>query len=801
MTTPASPDGDFSTLFNFLPIGAYRSLPDGRALRANRALVAFNGYSTEAQLLEAAQNIGVDWYVQPDRRAEFQRLLERDGFVRGFVSEVYRYRTRERVWVSENAHKVRDASGRVLFYEGTVEDITDQIHNQMALRDSEERLRLITSQVPGAVFAVYTRRSGEREYRYVSSGIRDIYGFEPEDLMRNPSLFERYLHPDDRALFERDGRAIQAGPVVLETEFRVVLPGGRVRWVCNRSCPASVDAEGVLRVGVQFDITDRKEAEAALHASEVLWKLALESAGDGVWDWNPSTGEGFVSPGIKAILGYPEGADVDLEALVHPDDVAQTFADRQAHFEGRAPAYRNEHRLRHRDGSWKWVLSRGMVIARDEQGRPLRMVGTHTDITEHKQAEALHRALEAQLRESQKMEAIGTLAGGVAHDFNNLLAAILGNLVLAREDIGPNHPAQESLSEINRAAIRARQLVQQILTFSRRQTQEMVRQPLTPLVSDALRLLRSLLPAGVRLVAHLPEHALPVQADATQIQQVLMNLCTNAWQSLAGRADGSITVALDDVRLDASRALRMGALAGGRYARLSVADNGPGMDEETQRRVFEPFFTTKGPGEGTGLGLAVVHGIVKAHQGAIELHSRPGQGARFDIYLPLAPDAGPDGDDDGASPEPASPAQPLAEAPAAPPPGKHVIYIDDYEALVFLVGRLLRKRGYRVSTFGTGAAALEWVRAHPQEPVDLVVTDQNMPGFSGVEVARRLRQIRPRLRVAVVSGHVSDELLAEAAAAGVYEVMGKQDRMDVLGESIRVLLETPAGENSGAAAA
>jgi len=327
--------------------------------------------------------------------------------------------------------------------------------------------------------------------------------------------------------------------------------------------------------------------------------------------------------------------------------------------------------------------------------------------------------------------------------------------------------------------------VQQILTFSRRQTQEMVRQPLTPLVEEALGLMRSLLPAGLKLVARLPAAGLPVLADATQMQQVLMNLCTNAWQAMERRS-GDITVALREVRLDASQGLQIGGLAGGTYACLSVADNGPGMDEATQQRIFEPFFTTKAPGAGTGLGLAVVHGIVKAHRGVIALHSRPGEGARFDVYLPLASGA--------EGPQAEVPAAASAVPAAAPlAQGKHVVYIDDYEALVFLVGRLLRKQGYRASTFESGEAALAWLREHPDDPVDLVVTDQNMPGLSGVEVARELRGLRPGLRVAIVSGHVNDKLIADATDAGVCEVMGKQDSMDALGEAIRELLERATG--------
>jgi len=781
MPSPSAPLGDFSTLFNFLPIGAYRSSSEGVMLRANPALVKLNGYASEAAMLENVNRISSDWYVMPGRRGEFRRRLERDGFVQGFVSEVLRHQGGQHLWVSENAHAVRDAGGQLLYYEGTVEDITEGTLAQLALRQSEEQLRLITSQMPGMVFVVHVTSAGQRSYRFVSSGVRDIYGFGPEDLMRDPMLIARHRHPEDASRIEEDMQKINQGPVELGGEFRIVLPDGQIKWVFRRSCTVSSDADGFLRVGVLLDITERKAAEAALRENEALWKLALESAGDGVWDWNIATGEEFFSSRILAMFGFAEGEITHLaEALdnrTHPDDVAQMLADRQAHFDGHTPVYRNEHRVRCKDGSWKWVLSRGMVIARDAAGAPLRMVGTHTDITELKQAEAQQRLLEAQLRESQKMEAIGTLAGGVAHDFNNLLAAILGNLALAREDVGPDHLAQESLQEISRAAIRARQLVQQILTFSRRQTQAMQLQPLTPLLLEALGLLRSLLPAGVRMDTRLPEASLLVLADATQVQQVLINLCTNAWQALEGRP-GDIFVALEARQVDAAQALQLGDLPPGAYACLSVTDDGPGMSAETRRRLFEPFFTTKPPGAGTGLGLAVVHGIVKAHRGAIAVHSRPGAGTRFDIYLPLAGETG------TLQPERA----PAPEAPVSEASGRHVVYIDDYEALVFLVGRLLRKQGFRVSTFESGEAALDWLRTH-DEPVDLVVTDQNMPGLSGVDVARAIRRLRPGQRIAIVSGHVSDELLAEAAAAGVNEVLGKQDSMEALGAAIRQLLE------------
>ena len=337
-------------------------------LRANQALVRLNGYDTEDELLAAVNDIALEWYVDPARRGEFKRLLESQGFVRGFVSEIHRHRTRERVWISENAHGVRDASGVLRYFEGTVEDVTERMRDQKALRESEEQLRLITAHVPGAVFLVYVRRDGQREYRFLSAGIRDIYGFEAEDLMRTPSLLARYFHPEDQALLEKDRQAILAGQGNLETEFRVVLPDGTIKWISNRSSAVSSDAEGFLRVGMLLDITDRKAAEAALHASEALWKLALEGAGDGVWDWNLATGEEFFSRGIKSMFGYDEedipNLSAEMDARTHPDDVPQMNADRQAHFDGRAPVYRNEHRIRCKDGSYKWVSSRGKVISR-----------------------------------------------------------------------------------------------------------------------------------------------------------------------------------------------------------------------------------------------------------------------------------------------------------------------------------------------------------------------------------------------------------------------------------------------------
>ena len=438
--------------------------------------------------------------------------------------------------------------------------------------------------------------------------------------------------------------------------------------------------------------------------------------------------------------GVAEDADPRVHELL-------ALRDREGHARGVVT-------LRRGDGT---LFEAEVASARytDPAGRVMSSVFVR-DISRRVADEHARVQLERQLRESQKLEAVGTLAGGIAHDFNNILGSVLGNAALARMDLAADHAAQLSLDQIVKAGTRARALVQQILAFSRRQPTTLASQALQPLIADTISLLRATLPAGVRLDPSLPEAPLYVTGDATQIVQLLVNLCTNAWHAL-GQRHGVIGIGLEAVTF-ADGAAPAGLSPGG-YGHLWVRDAGHGIDAETLPRIFEPFFTTKPVGQGTGLGLAVVHGIVSAHHGAILVDSQAGYGSCFHVYLPRA---------EAAPPAP-------AETPPLPPAsaGGHVLHIDDDEVVALMSERLLERAGFRVTSLRSPLEALVVLQAHPRD-FALVVTDHNMPELSGIELARRVAAIRADLPVVLATGYLTEALREEALRAGVRALLRKE---------------------------
>jgi len=408
-----------------------------------------------------------------------------------------------------------------------------------------------------------------------------------------------------------------------------------------------------------------------------------------------------------------------------------------------------------RDGT-KVVVASRWSLQRDEQGRPAATLETNNDVTARKQAEAAKERLEAQLRQSQKLEAMGTFAGGIAHDFNNILGAILGYGELAQKVVAEGSAPRRHLDQVMHAGGRAKALVERILAFSRSGLGEREPVHVQSVIEETLDMLAASLPADVRLDKELEAGDAAVVGDATQLHQVVMNLCTNAAHAM--EHGGVLRVAVDHVEMPERRLLSHGTLSPCPYIRLVVSDTGPGIPPTVLERMFDPFFTTKGVGEGTGLGLSLVHSIVADLGGAIDVATKLGAGTIFAIWLPVAGHA----------------ARPVVETVRDLPRGngEAVMIVDDERSLVMFAEETLAELGYEPTGFDSSAAALQAFSADPRR-FDLVLTDETMPDLTGTELAREIRRLRPDIPIVLMSGYSGAQLAERAHAAGVRDVLRK----------------------------
>ncbi len=657
--------------------------------------------------------------------------------------------------------------GQVEWMVGTNLDVTEHQKTEAA----RSQLAAIVENSNDAIMS----RSLEGTILTWNAGAERLLGYTAAEAIGKSSDF---LIPANRKSNRaKNTEALLSGaPIPTDTD-RMTKDCRVIDVISSHSPIRGVDGEIVGVSMILQDITERKQLQ------EMRAKLAAvaEGSSDAIILRDIEGKIVFWNKSASRIFGYvPEeviGKDSDF--LVPPELMEKRQQNRKLLKQGVAVSDYETVR-RHKDGTLVHV-SMSLSVVRGADANIIGTASTVRDITARKQAEAERLALEAQLRESQKMEAIGTLAGGIAHDFNNALAIILGNAELARRNAANNPSVLESVEEIRKAGARVRNLVQQILSFSRRQPAERKPIDLAPVVIEATRLLRATLPARLSLEVHYDETP-TVLADASLIEQVLINLATNAMQAMHS-GPGRIDIRLDTVTALTGAHLVLEALRArhpGSTVRITVSDTGPGMDAGTKKRIFEPFFTTKPVGEGTGLGLSVVHGIVQGHEGAITVDSEPGKGTTFTVYLPVA--------EAEASTQPVNPGTEASPPALVLDGGPRILYLDDDESVVFLVERLLKQRGYRVAAHTRQKDALQALRADPAA-VDLVLTDYNMPGMSGLDVAREARAIRPDLPVAVTSGFIDEALRAQAEGAGVRELIFKADEVEVFCDAVQRLLQ------------
>jgi PAS domain S-box-containing protein len=485
------------------------------------------------------------------------------------------------------------------------------------------------------------------------------------------------------------------------------------------------------------EFSDHKKIEEALRHSETLYREAQEIAHLGHWELDLQINRLIWSEEIFKIFeidptDFSESYDTFL-TLIHPDDRHVVDQAYRLSLEKKTP-YDVIHRLKMADGRIKYVHERGQSQW-NEDGHPVRTIGTVQDITPSKEAELARERLENQLRQSQKLEALGTLVSGIAHDFNNILSIILGYTELSLEQVTQESILYDNMEEIFNATIRARELVAQILSFARSQPQQKCVLEIQLIIKEVLKLIRSTLPASINIHQSLATNA-KVLADSVQLHQVFMNLFTNAAHAMTDCETGFLSVELDVIDLDENDIKRFVDITPGRYIKLSVGDTGTGMAPDVKERIFEPFFTTKPKGIGTGLGLSVVHGIIKNHGGLILAYSEEGVGTTFKIFLPVID---------------ALEVDATVKLPVVPTGTERIFVVDDEPAIMNLLKRMLSSLGYTVEAAADPLVALTSLKRSYRE-FDLLIADMNMPRMSGTRLAERLMAEGASFPVIITSG-------------------------------------------------
>jgi len=638
---------------------------------------------------------------------------------------------------------------------------TEQARAEEARRQGEERFRALIEHGADAVALV----APDGTLLFASHSIERLLGFAPAELVGHPG-FER-VHPDDAPRLHAALRDIIASP---GTPASLEL-----RWRHKDGSWRHIDAVAVDRLAepavgaivVNFrDVSERRTAEAALRESEERYRTLVEGVRDIIFALSPEGTIASLNPAFETITGLrrEEWVGQPFERLVHPEDLplALELLGRVVRGEVR-PA--SQFRVRTAKGDYR--VGEFSATPQLHEGRLVGILGIGRDVTERVQ-------LEQQLRQAQKMEAVGRLAGGIAHDFNNILTAITGYADLLLEDLGATDPRRQDADEIHKAADRAAGLTRQLLAFSRQQVLQPTVLEVNKLVSDLEKMLRRLLGEDVELGTRLAPTTGRVKADPGQLEQVIMNLAVNARDAMPN--GGKLTLETGNVDLDEAYATDHYPARAGPFVLLAVSDTGVGMSDETQAHMFEPFFTTKEKGKGTGLGLATVYGIIKQSGGFIWVYSEVGHGTTFKLYLPRVEEL-------------AERASQPAQAPARAARGTETVLVVEDEAPVRSVARqVLERHGYTVLEAPSAEAALDIVTRY-SGAIHLLLTDVVMPGLNGRELANRLAGLRPDARVIFMSGYTDDAVTRHGVLERGSAYVQKPFTPDAIARKVREVLD------------
>ncbi|MBN2243570.1 MAG: PAS domain S-box protein [Acidobacteria bacterium] len=696
----------------------------------NPAMERITGYSTRELKTHGIEKLFSD-------SASYQKLLwslSESGAVQEWEAQLTR-KDGDPCVALLNIEQAKLGGQRVFF--AYMRDITKRKRIAESLQESKERFRLIAESID-EVFLMSDRGKAV----YVSPAFDRLWGRPRQDVCRDPELLLETIHPDDRERVAAAQATRDAGKP-FDLEYRIRRPDGSVRYIWDRGFPVLDESGQIDRyVSVAKDITERSLAVQALKESEERYRTAIEHCNDGVAIAKETTNL-FVNQRYVDMFGYDKPEDLvgkPVSLTMNPEEFEKQKSIMLRRQKGDPVPSRYEMQGIRKDGKPVDIeISATRTVYRGESVS----LAYVRDITERKNAERENAKLQEQIRQSQKMEAIGVLAGGVAHDFNNLIMVINGYSDFLLNDLDPDDPRRKEVEQIKDAGQRAATLTAQLLAFSRKQMLSPKILDLNTTIEDMSKMLRRLIGEDIELVSITRTGLGMISADPGQIQQIIMNLVGNAREAMP--RGGKITIETANVDLDENYTQKHAAVTSGPHVMLAISDNGTGMDEETQARVFEPFFSTKGPGKGTGLGLSTVYGIVKQSGGTIWLYSEPGKGTTFKIYFPRVL---------GAAEKYAGAVRTALE----PMRTETVLVVEDEPAVRGLAVRILKKQGYKVLEASNGKDALAVAR-ECADKIDLVLTDVVMPGMSGRELAAQMEILRPGIKSLYISGYTSNAIV------------------------------------------
>jgi len=768
----------YSSLVENLPTSVYRRDLDGRFTFANKKFCATLGKTVD-------QIIGkTDFDFYPPELAEKYREDDLKVIKTGEVLERIEENQPpggKRIYVQVLKTPVRDATGHIIGTQGIFWDITRYRKVEEALRRSEQEFEELYENAPVGYHEI------DREGRIVrvNRTEAEMLGYAPEELLGR-YMYE-FVHESEReATKEAIHRKIRGEQALGYFERPYLRKDGREILVAIEEKLVR-DDEGKI-IGIRStlqDTTERRQAEKELRESRSQLQRAQEVARIGSWNADLTKDEISWSDQVYQIFGLKrgefDGRRDTFFSFVHPDD-RQLVTDAGLKTISTGVPNNIDYRIVRSDETVIWVNQQAEAL-RDKEGNVVGLTGTVQDITDRKRSEEEQNRLQEQLRQAQKMEAIGQLAGGVAHDFNNLLTGIIGNVSLAA--MKASDETARYLENAKKAADRAAALVQQLLAFGRKSRIELTSVDLNKIIHEVTTLARETIDRRIDIHIHVKDNLPKVLADPTQINSVLMNLCINARDAITeamrslttdedATAQFAITIETEDVLVGKEYCESRSYARPGRFVVLSVSDNGVGMDRETQRRVFEPFFTTKKRGEGTGLGLATAYGIIKQHNGWINIYSEPGRGTSFKVYLPAA-----EQDEERSS----------AEIPEAVRGGTETVLLIDDESMIRNLGQaILERYGYKVILAKDGKEGLDrYLELH--DKIDLVILDLSMPELSGREVLMRIRKVVPDAKVIINSGYSQEMEIPSVKQLEPAAFVSKPYRPDDLARTVRRVLD------------